>query len=92
MSPVSSRTIMMSRPETTSGLSVEASASSGNTVAGRRFAKKSHSLRRPRIAFSGRLSRGSVSYFGPPTAPKSTASALFASASVAAGSGSPATS
>src|SRR6202521_4401606 len=89
MSPVSSRTIMMSSPETTSGLSVEASASSGNTVAGRRLAKKSHSLRSPRMAFSGRLSRGSVSYRGPPTAPNSTASEALTRSRVAWGRGSP---
>src|SRR5258708_3340172 len=89
MSPVSSRTIMMSSPETTSDLSVEASASSGNTVAGRRLAKKSHSLRNPRIAFSGRLSRASVSYLGPPTAPNSTAWEALTRSRVACGKGSP---
>jgi hypothetical protein len=66
MSPVSSRTIMMSSPLTTSGFSVDASTSSGKTTAGRRFEKKSHSLRRLRIAFSGRLSRASLSCFGTP--------------------------
>ena len=39
---------------------------------------------------SGRSARGSVSYFGPPTAPSSTASALCASASVAGGQRMPA--
>src|SRR6185369_11962114 len=87
MSPVSSRTIMMSRPLTTSGLSVDASASSGKTVAGRRFAKKSHSLRSPRMAASGRNGRSSASYCGPPTAPKRTASACLARSSVFPGRG-----
>src|SRR5262245_6257614 len=89
MSPVSSRTIRMSSPATTSGLRLEASASSGNTCAGRRLANRPSSLRRPRIACSGRLARGRLSYFGSPTAPKSTASADFTRASVFSGSGSP---
>src|SRR5215471_8423147 len=92
MSPVSSRRIRMSRPDTTSGLSVDASASSGNTDAGRRFANRSSSFLSLRIACSGRLSRGSASYCGPPTAPKRTASAFFASESVASGIGSRASS
>src|SRR5882672_3483523 len=89
MSPVSSRRIRMSRPDTTSGLSVDASASSGKTDAGRRLANRSSSFRSRRSACSGRLSRGKASYLGPPTAPKRTASAFFASASVASGIGSP---
>src|SRR6185295_871123 len=58
-------------------------------IAGRRLAKRPSDLRSPRIACSGRSARGSVSYFQSPTAPKSTASAAFASASVASGSGWP---
>src|SRR5688572_29778540 len=87
MSLVSSRTIMMSRPLTISGFRLEASANSGKTVAGRRLAKKSHSLRRPRIAASGRSGRSSLSYCGPPTAPKRVASDCLTRSSVFGGSG-----
>jgi hypothetical protein len=89
MSPVSSRMIMMSSPDTTSGLSVEAPTSSGNISAGRKLAKSPSSLRMRRMPCSGRLARGSESYWGPPTAPHSTASADLASLSVGSGSGSP---
>src|SRR6266705_1686485 len=50
MSPVSSRTIRISSPATTSGLSVDASASSGKTAAGRRLANRFNSLRSRRSA------------------------------------------
>src|SRR6185312_4194865 len=46
----------------------------------------------PRMPCSGRSSRGSVSYFGPPTAPSSTASAACASSTVDGGNGWPAVS
>src|SRR6266568_2019232 len=52
MSPVSSRTIRISSPATTSGLSVDASASSGKTAAGRRLANRFSSLRNRRTACS----------------------------------------
>ena len=51
---------MRSRPETTSGLSVDASASSGNRNAGRKLAKRSRSLRRRSSAAPGRLSYGNL--------------------------------
>src|SRR6266705_3307970 len=50
ISPVSSRTIKISSPATTSGLSVDASASSGKTDAGRKLANKLSSLRSLRSA------------------------------------------
>src|SRR5581483_7808307 len=63
----------ISRPETTSGLSDDAEASCGYKIAGRRLAKSFSSARNASSAFSGRRSRGSVSYLGPPTAPSRTA-------------------
>ena len=72
---VSSRMIMMSRPLTISGLSDEASTSASNTLAGRRLAKRSISLRRRSRPRSGFLLKSAVSHFGPPTEPNSTASA-----------------
>src|SRR3569832_2145820 len=88
-SPVSSRTIMISSPDTTSGLSDDAPASSGYSSAGRRLANRLSSLRMRNRPRSGRSGRSSVSYCGPPPAPSSTASASRASLSVASGSGSP---
>jgi hypothetical protein len=76
-------------PDTTSGLRVEALASSGKIVAGRRLAKSPRCLRSPRMACSGRRLRSRVSYFGSPTEPNRIASASFASDSVAGGSGCP---
>ena len=70
----------MSSPAMISFLSVEASASSGNTVAGRRLANSPISLRRRRIARSGFFSNGTLSHRGSPTAPNSTASTDRASA------------
>src|SRR5574343_918333 len=89
MSPVSSRTIRISRPDTTSGFSDEALASSGYRMAGRRLAKRFKCLRMPSRPRTGRCSRGSVSHCGPPTAPSSTASAALALVRVSAGYGSP---
>src|SRR3979409_490474 len=87
MPPVNSRTIMMSRPATSSRFNVEASANASNTNAGRRLANRSISLRsfsRPR---SGCNSNGKVSHFGPPTEPNSTASLACAWASASSVSG-----
>src|SRR5688572_2357359 len=89
MSPVSSRMIMRSRPETTSGFRLEAPTNSGNMRAGRRLANSPSSLRMRSMPCSGRCGRGNASYCGPPTAPASTASAARASLSVGSGSGSP---
>ena len=55
---------------------VEASTSASKTIAGRRLAKSSMSLRRRSRPRSGFTSKGRLSHFGPPTAPSSTASAL----------------
>src|SRR3954468_9532779 len=58
-------------------------------MAGRKLANSARFLRRPRMACSGRNWRSSLSYFQSPTAPNSTASASFASFSVASGRGWP---
>src|SRR5450759_1188305 len=58
-------------------------------MAGRKLANRPRFLRKPRIACSGRRARSSLSYFQSPTAPKSTASAACARASVAGGNGMP---
>src|SRR5512147_1537966 len=89
MPPVSSRTIMMSRPRTISGFSVEASTSASKTTAGRRLANSSISLRSRSKPRSGLISNGSRSHFGPPTAPSRTASAASASAIVLSVIGTP---
>ena len=79
----------MSKPETTSGLSVDAPASSGYRIAGRRLANKFRFLRNPRIACSGRKARSKLSYFQSPTEPNKIASASCASFRVASGNGCP---
>src|SRR6266581_6879720 len=80
---------MMSVPSTTSRFRGEASSSMGKHLAGRRLAKRSSCLRRPRSPRSGLCSCGRSSHLGPPTAPKRIASAFRQSASVAGGSGAP---
>src|SRR6266446_3005743 len=70
--------IRMSSPDTTSGLSVEASFSASKQIAGRKFANSSRSLRRRRSPRSGFLSKELLSHLGPPTAPNRTASAACA--------------
>src|SRR5487761_134250 len=85
MPPVSSRTMMRSRPSTTSRFRVEASASAAKTKAGRRLAKSSMSLRSRSKPRSGFCAKGRLSHFGPPTAPSriaSVSSAAFIAASV----------
>src|SRR3954470_16303749 len=89
MSPVSSRMIRMSRPDTSSGFRLEAPTSCSWQIAGRKLANRPRFLRKPRMACSGRKARSSLSYFQSPTAPNSTASASFASFRVASGSGWP---
>ena len=79
----------MSTPASSSGRSGDARSSSGLTATGRRFAYRPRPLRIASNPCSGRtLARGS-SHFGPPTAPRSTASACCASSSVAGGSAEP---
>ena len=86
MPPVSSRTTTMSRPPSMiSGLRGEASASSSKTMAGRRFAKSPSSFLSPSRARSGLSSPGRSSHFGPPTAPRRTASDAFAISTVSSG-------
>src|SRR6266446_592685 len=75
--------IRMSSPDTTSGLSVEASFSASKQIAGRKFANSSRSLRRRRSPRSGFLSKELLSHLGPPTAPNRTASAACAKRIVA---------
>ncbi len=68
----------MSSPRTSSGLSEELSTSASNTLAGRRLANSSSSLRSRNRPRSGLFSNARTSYLGPPTAPNSTASASSA--------------
>src|SRR5690554_432796 len=89
MPPVSSRTIRMSRPATTSGLRVEAAASCGYSRAGRRLPNRPSCERifsRPR---SGRMAGSIVSHFGPPTAPSRMASDWRARSRVSSANGTP---
>ena len=86
---MSSRTKRTSTPSTRSSLRGDAPASAGCTRTGRRFAKSPSARRRPRSPCSGRTSARGSSHFGPPTAPRSTASALSHAASVEGGSGLP---
>src|SRR5262245_26063352 len=81
--------IMMSRPLTISGLSELASIRASNTLAGRRLANRSISLRSRSRPRSGFLLKSAVSHFGPPTEPNSTASASSAVFIVASLSGTP---
>ena len=53
------------------------------------FAYKPSPDLNPRSAFSGRISESTLSHFGPPTAPNSTASLSFADSIVSCGSGMP---
>mmetsp|Transcript_1316 Transcript_1316/g.3105 ORF Transcript_1316/g.3105 Transcript_1316/m.3105 type:complete len:206 (-) Transcript_1316:94-711(-) len=89
MPPTSSRTIMISTPDTTSRFKVDASASWGNTWAGRRFAKAFSPERRPRSPRSGRSSGGMVSHLYPPMAESSTASEALHIVMVSSGRGTP---
>ena len=63
-------------------MGVDALASAGITVAGRRLANRSISFLSFSNPASGRCWRSTLSHFGPPTAPNSTASTLIALASV----------
>jgi hypothetical protein len=81
--------IMMSRPDTTSGFSDEAPTNSGIHNRRTQICEQPEFLAYAQYALLGRCARGNASYFGPPTAPHSTASASFASFNDAAGKGSP---
>ena len=88
-SPVNSRTIMISKPSTTSLFKVELSTKASKTFAGRRFAKRANSLRIPSKPRSGRCLYSKLSHFGPPTAPSKVASASLAKSKVSCGNGVP---
>src|SRR5260370_4310362 len=81
--------IMRSRPLTISGFRELASTSASNTLAGRRLANRSISLRSRRSPRSGFLLKSAVSHFGPPTEPNNTASASSALFMVSSLSGTP---
>src|SRR5580700_2572583 len=89
MPPVLSRTIIRSSPRITSAFSVEASTSGSSTMAGRKLANRSSSLRSRRMEISGRLSNPNASHFGPPTEPNRMASASRALAIVSSVIGTP---
>ena len=80
---------MMSTPWITSGFRLDAFINSSYTIAGLRFANVPISLRRPSNPVSGRKCLSSVSHFGPPIAPKRTASHFFTPWIVASGNGTP---
>ena len=82
----------MSSPSTSSRLSEEASARAGKTIAGRRLANRSSSLRSASRPRSGFTANGRASYCGPPTAPNITVPIALAFSSVAGASGTPCTS
>ena len=75
----------MSRPDTRSALSEDASASASKQSAGRRLANRPSSLRRRSKPCSGLRWKGLLSHLGPPTAPNITASLAFALAMTASG-------
>ena len=71
---VSSLTIMISKPETTSGFKEEKSARASKHCAGLKFEYRSISFLSLRRPLSGFKLKSKLSYFGPPTAPSRTAS------------------
>ncbi len=75
----------MSNPETSSARRLDALASSGNNIAGRKLQNKSKSDRMASKPRSGRASAGRLSHLGPPTAPNKMPSASRASALVVSG-------
>ena len=79
----------MSTPVRCSGRNGDAAASEGYGTTGRRFAKRPSARRIPSSPCSGRILALDESHRGPPTAPRSTASASRQSAIVSLGSGSP---
>src|SRR3954452_11470154 len=90
MPPVRSRTTSRSVPSMRSRLSGLASSRASKGLTGRRLANRPRPSRRPSSPCSGRGRLGSVvSHFGPPTAPRRTASAARQPAKVSSGSGDP---
>src|SRR6266403_985869 len=92
MPPASSRTISRSSSPSRSAFKGEIPLSGSRSFTGRTVAYSPSSFRRSSSPVSGRLPTGSASHFGPPTAPRNTASALRQPSSVSLGSGVPAAS
>ncbi len=87
--PVSSRTTRRSTLATISGFSGDDAASAGSTLTGRRFAKSPSSFLICSSPRSGRSDGSTASHFGPPTAPRSAASARRVASMSSARSGTP---
>src|ERR1700726_968836 len=68
----------MSSPRTFSGFNGDDPMSSSYKTAGRKFANRFSSLRKPRMPCSGRNAGSRLSYFQTPVAPTITASAFCA--------------
>ena len=64
----------MSKPDTISGFKVDASTNCLKQIAGLRFANNLSSFLNFKSALSGLFENSKLSHFGPPTAPKITAS------------------
>ena len=89
MPPVSSRTTIMSVPRNTSARSGDAWTKSSMTLTGRILAKTLISARSFKSPCSGRTLALGSDHFGPPTAPRITASLSLQLDIVLAGKGSP---
>ena len=74
MPPVSSLTIIISKPDTISGFKLEASTNCLKQIAGLRLANNFNSFLNFKSALSGLFENSKLSHSGPPTAPKITAS------------------
>ena len=65
---------MISKPATISGFNVEESTSCSKHIAGLKFANNFNSFLNFKRALSGFFENSKLSHFGPPQAPKITAS------------------
>src|SRR6266436_4973802 len=90
--PASSRTISRSRSPRRSGLRGEIPFSGSRSFTGRTLMYSPSPFRKPSSPLSGRFPTGNESHFGPPTAPRITASAFRQASSVSFGRGVPAAS
>src|SRR6267378_3513614 len=90
--PASSRTISRSRSPRRSGLRGEIPFSGSRSFTGRTLTYSPSPFRKPSSPLSGRFPTSSESHFGPPTAPRKTASAFPQASSVSFGRGVPAAS
>src|SRR5467141_2470558 len=90
--PASSRTISRSSSPSRSAFKGEIPLSDSISFTGRTLTYNPSPFRRSSNPLSGRFPTGSESHFGPPTAPRNTASALRQPSSVSLGSGAPAAS